>query len=119
MYIYTCMYVTVSNIIYFQSTTESHIHRQLSGISRHLDVDGLTIFSDPVQQRMAQIKSDYERQLQVLTAQLDEARIALIQKIDNIAYSNVHTCVNVHRAYRKKLCLILIFLSIKLFDQPG
>lgn len=79
MYIYTCMYITVSNIIYFQSTTESHIHRQLSGISRHLDVDGLTIFSDPVQQRMAQMKSDYERQIQVLTAQLDEARIALIQ----------------------------------------
>lgn len=62
-----------------KSTTESHIHRQLSGISRHLDVDGLTIFSDPVQQRMAQMKSDYERQIQVLTAQLDEARIALIQ----------------------------------------
>lgn len=62
-----------------KSTTESHIHKQLSGISRYLDVDGLTIFSDPVQQRMLQMKVDYERHIQMLTCQLEEAKIALNQ----------------------------------------
>ncbi|VDI78779.1 myotubularin-related protein 3/4 [Mytilus galloprovincialis] len=61
-----------------KSTTESHIHRQLNGISRYLDVDGLTIFNEPVQQRMLQVKSDYERQIQLLTSQLEETRAALI-----------------------------------------
>ena len=68
----------LETLLLFQSTTESNIQRHLNGISRHLDVDGLTVFSDAIQQRMQQMKDDYERKIQFLTSQLEETRTALL-----------------------------------------
>lgn len=47
-------------IIYFQSL-ESTVPRY--GLSRHLDIDGLTKFSDPVQKEVVNIKMKYEHEI--------------------------------------------------------
>lgn len=60
-------------------SSEPPLQRHLSGIGRHLDVDGLTKFCDPVQQRMRQIEGDYERQMQVLKSHLANANALLLQ----------------------------------------
>ncbi|XP_033747219.1 myotubularin-related protein 3-like [Pecten maximus] len=60
-------------------STEVPLQRHLSGIGRHLDIDGLTIFHEPVQQRMRQIETDYERQIQALKSHLANAQALLLQ----------------------------------------
>ncbi|XP_041347443.1 myotubularin-related protein 3-like isoform X2 [Gigantopelta aegis] len=52
---------------------ESPLSRQLNGLSRHLDSDGLTAFVDPVQQRMQHIEVEYKRQVEILQFQLAAA----------------------------------------------
>lgn len=60
-------------------STDVPLQRHLSGIGRHLDIDGLTIFNEPVQQRMRQIETDYERQIQALKSHLANAQALLLQ----------------------------------------
>ncbi|XP_060076299.1 myotubularin-related protein 3-like [Ylistrum balloti] len=60
-------------------STEVPLQRHLSGIGRHLDIDGLTIFQEPVQQRMRQIENDYERQIHALKSHLANAQALLLQ----------------------------------------
>ncbi|XP_021374659.1 myotubularin-related protein 3-like isoform X1 [Mizuhopecten yessoensis] len=60
-------------------SSEVPLQRHLSGIGRHLDIDGLTIFNEPVQQRMRQIEADYERQILALKSHLANAQALILQ----------------------------------------
>ncbi|KAK3083958.1 hypothetical protein FSP39_006006 [Pinctada imbricata] len=60
-------------------SSDTPIQQKLSGIGRHLDVDGLTTFTDPVQQRVLQIQRDYNHQIQLLKNHLAAANAALLQ----------------------------------------
>ncbi|KAJ8312915.1 hypothetical protein KUTeg_010288 [Tegillarca granosa] len=60
-------------------SSETQLQRQLIGVGRHLDIDGLTTFNDPVQQRMLQIEAEYKKDIQVLQSQLSAAYGLLMQ----------------------------------------
>lgn len=53
-------------------SVDTQVHRQQSGIGKHLDWDGLTTFNDPVQQQIEKIESRYEERFQVMKQQLTQ-----------------------------------------------
>ncbi|XP_062570524.1 myotubularin-related protein 4-like [Saccostrea cucullata] len=58
---------------------DSQFGNKMGRLSRHLDADGLTTFSDPVQQGIQKIKEDYEREIQMIRSHLAAANAALLQ----------------------------------------
>ncbi|XP_050407864.2 myotubularin-related protein 3 [Patella vulgata] len=63
------------------------INRQLNGVGRHLDCDGLTTFIDPIQQRMQQKEADYKKVIEDLRMKVCSLQKQLccngIQRLDN------------------------------------
>jgi hypothetical protein len=47
-------------------------------LSRHLDADGLTTFTDPVQQGIQKIKEEYEREIISIRSQLADAKESIV-----------------------------------------
>ncbi|KAL5016282.1 hypothetical protein ScPMuIL_005871 [Solemya velum] len=64
-------------------SNDSSIQRQLSGIGRHLDYDGLTTFNESLQQRMSQMQSEYEKEIEILRSHLQAATTALLTHASN------------------------------------
>lgn len=67
----------------FLQSNDSSIQRQLSGIGRHLDYDGLTTFNESLQQRMSQMQSEYEKEIEILRSHLQAATTALLTHASN------------------------------------
>lgn len=53
--------------------------KQPGRFPRSQDFDGLTVYVDPVQQRIAQMKFEYDAQIRFLTRQLVDTRLMMKQ----------------------------------------
>ncbi|KAK3580803.1 hypothetical protein CHS0354_025144 [Potamilus streckersoni] len=58
---------------------ETAIQRQLNSVGRHLDIDGLTVFSDPIQRRIKSIQFKHSQEVAVLYYQINYLQTLLSQ----------------------------------------